>query len=112
MNEFFPPFRNSFGVISSPAINKITIAPISPSIFISSFICKTWCPSTTKNAPSAKGPTIIPANNSPKTIGSFNLRNNSAINFAAKSSMPTPIMVSINCSSATTLHMHNQIHIR
>ena len=99
VNDAFPPLRNSFGVISNPAINKITIAPISPSILISSFIWSNCFPSITKNPPNANGPTIIPANNSPNTIGSFNLRKSSAINFAAKSSIPTPIIVSIKWAS-------------
>jgi hypothetical protein len=48
-----------------------------------------------RNDPNAKGPIIIPAKSSPKTIGSLSLRNNSAINFAAKSKIPIPMMVSI-----------------
>ena len=96
VKEAFPPFRNSFGVISRPAINKITSAPISPSTIISELICTRDLPSNTMNAPNAKGPTIIPANSSPKTIGSFNLRKTSASILAAKSKIPTPIMVSIS----------------
>ena len=100
VNDAFPPLRNSFGVISNPAMNKITIAPISPRILISSFICNNCFPSTTKNAPNANGPTIIPAKSSPKTIGSLSLRKSSAINLAAKSKIPTPMIVSIKCASA------------
>ncbi len=98
-NAAFPPLRNSFGVISSPAMNKITIAPISPNILISSLICNNCFPSIICNPPNANGPTIIPAINSPNTIGSFNLRKSSAINLAAKRSIPTPIIVSIKWAS-------------
>ena len=107
VNDAFPPLRNSFGVISKPAINKITIAPISPSILISLLMWSNCFPSTTKNAPNANGPTIIPANNSPKTIGSFNLRKSSAINLAANRRIPTPIIVSMNSASAKTLLLLN-----
>ena len=71
VNEVAPPFRNSLGVISSPAINKITIADISP-------ICRTVSSKTTSGFPSkngrlpnAKGPTIIPAKSSPNTTGAL-----------------------------------------
>ena len=40
-------------------------------------------PSNMGMEPSAKGPTIIPASNSPKTAGSLNLLNSSANIFAA-----------------------------
>lgn len=93
MNAAPPPFRNSLGVISRPAMNRITIAEISP-------ICLTVSSKTTRgsplnngNPPKAKGPTIMPATNSPKTIGSFNLANNSPEIFAAKSNNPKDITI-------------------
>ena len=43
----------------------------------------------------------MPAKSSPNTIGRRNLKNNSAISLAAKSKIPTTIIVSINCASDT-----------
>jgi hypothetical protein len=48
-------------------------------------------PSKIGNEPSAKGPTTIPASNSPNTAGSFHLLKSSANIFAAKSSMASEI---------------------
>ena len=52
--------------------------------------------------PSAKGPTIIPAINSPKTAGSLNLLKISANIFAAKSRTAREIKTCIiaSCSAA------------
>ena len=91
---------NSLGVISSPAMNSITMAPMSPSTFSSPSMLSRFSPSYTRNAPSANGPIIMPARSSPSTMGSFSLRKSSAISFAANSSMPTPIMVWMNSASA------------
>jgi hypothetical protein len=38
MNDAAPPLRNSLGVISRPAMNRITIADISPMDLIVSFV--------------------------------------------------------------------------
>ena len=46
--------------------------------------------------PKANGPTIIPANNSPRTTGIFILWNNSANNFAVKSKTAREITICIN----------------
>jgi hypothetical protein len=43
--------------------------------------------------PNAKGPTIIPANNSPRTTGIFIRWNSSANNFAAKRRIAREIMI-------------------
>ena len=48
------------------------------------------------NPPKANGPTIIPANNSPRTTGIFILWNNSANNFAVKSKTAREITICIN----------------
>ena len=49
VKELLPPLRNSLGVISRPAMNKITIAPISPSSCKFASICKSGFPSYMKN---------------------------------------------------------------
>ena len=86
-----PPLRNSLGVISRPAMNKITIADISPMCLTVSSKTTNGSPLNNGNPPKAKGPTIMPATNSPKTMGNFNLANNSANIFAAKSNTPNDI---------------------
>ena len=105
VNDAFPPRKNSFGVISNPAINKITIAPISPNVLISGPICRIDSPVSglSKNAPNANGPIIIPASNSPSTIGSLILLNNSPISFAAANNIPTAMMTSMNPASAAII---------
>ena len=84
-----------FKQISRPAINKITIAPMCPRVCSSGPICSKGSPSYRRYAPSAKGPIIIPAINSPSTIGIFNLKKTSDIILAEKSKIPTPIIVII-----------------
>ena len=61
-------------------------------------------PSKRGNEPNAKGPTIIPANNSPNTAGSFSLLKSSANIFAAKSSMAREIStwMTASCSTANS----------
>ena len=79
-----PPFKNSLGVISRPAMNKITIPEISPICRTVSSNITSGFPSKIGNEPNAKGPKIIPASNSPKTAGSFNLLKSSANIFEQK----------------------------
>ena len=86
-----PPLRNSLGVISRPAMNKITIADISPMCLTVSSKTTSGSPLNNGNPPKAKGPTIMPPTSSPKTMGNFNLANNSAKIFAAKSNTPNDI---------------------
>ena len=73
VNEAIPPFRNSLGVISRPAMNRITIADNSPICLTVSSRLTIGFPSNEIKAPRANGPTIIPANNSPRTTGNFSL---------------------------------------
>ena len=86
-----PPLRNSLGVISRPAMNKITIADISPMCLRVSSKTTRGSPLNNSKPPKAKGPTIMPPTNSPKTIGNFNLANISANIFAAKSNIHNEI---------------------
>ena len=71
VNEGAPPLKNSLGVISRPAMNKITIPDNSPICRTVSFNMTSGFPSKRGNEPNAKGPTIIPASNSPNTARKF-----------------------------------------
>jgi hypothetical protein len=66
-------------------MNRITIADISPIFLRVSSKTTRGSPLNNSKPPKAKGPTIMPPTNSPKTIGNFNLANISANIFAAKS---------------------------
>ena len=66
VKEAAPPLRNSRGVISSPATNKMTMADISPILRMVSSSSTSGSPSKNINPPMAKGPIIIPAKSSPK----------------------------------------------
>ena len=100
VNEALPPLMNSFGVISRPAMNSITMAPICPSVLSSGPIWSSCWPSHVRNEPRANGPTIMPASSSPSTMGSFRRKNSSAMSFAAKSSIPMPTIIWTNSASA------------
>jgi hypothetical protein len=60
-NAATPPLRKSLGVISRPAINKITTAAISPTCRTVSSRTTSGSPFIKGREPKAKGPTIIPA---------------------------------------------------
>ena len=92
-------FRNSRGVICRPAVNRITIAAISPTCLTVSSSMTSGSPSTRYNPPSANGPTMMPASNSPRTIGSFIRWNNSAISLASKSSIASEIITWMNSNA-------------
>ncbi len=69
VNAAFLPLRNSLGVISSPAIKRITTVDYSPICFSVSSSTTIGSPSNNGNPPRAYGPTIIPPSNSPDTTG-------------------------------------------
>jgi hypothetical protein len=64
-------------------MNKITIPDICPICRTVSSNMTSGFPSKMGSEPNAKGPTIIPASNSPNTAGSFSLLKISANIFAA-----------------------------
>ena len=68
VKEAAPPLTNSLGVISSPAINKMTIADSCPILSIDSLRITIGLASKNGRTYNAKGPTIIPANSSRNTI--------------------------------------------
>ena len=59
VNDAAPPFKNSLGVISRPAMNKITMPEISPICRTVSSNITSGFPSKIGNEPSAKGPRLF-----------------------------------------------------
>jgi hypothetical protein len=64
VKEAAPPLKNSLGVISGPATNKMTMADISPIVRTVSSSSTSRSLLKKSNPPMAKGPTIIPARSS------------------------------------------------
>lgn len=93
-------------------MNNITTPAISPIWRTVSFNITRGFPSKLEIEPNAKGPTIMPANNSPRTAGSLSLLKSSANIFAAKRRIASEINTRIiDSCSAANLIFHQQFNI-
>ena len=103
VKEAIPPLKNSLGVTCSPPMKSITMAPISPITRIDSLSTINGSPLNNGKPPSANGPIIIPATNSPNTIGNLARWNPSARSFAAK--RKRHIAMIVRMSSVSTVNL-------